>query len=156
MKSASQWFAEYGESHQNSTNKLIHWVCVPAIFWSVALLLWAVPVPESLAISPWVNWATLALALMMVFYALTSISIAVGMLVVSVVIAWLTQWTAQTAPWSTWQIGLVIFIVAWIFQFIGHKIEGKKPSFFKDILYLLVGPAWLMGFIYQKLGIKYA
>lgn len=156
MKSASQWFSEYGESHQNSTNKLIHWVCVPAIFWSVALLLWSIPVPEFMAISPWVNWATIALALVMIFYFLTSLSIAIGMLLFSVGVILLTQWVAQNVAWSPWKIGLAIFIVAWIFQFIGHKIEGKKPSFFKDLLYLLVGPAWLLGFIYRKLGIKYA
>jgi uncharacterized membrane protein YGL010W len=40
-------------------------------------------------------------------------------------------------------------------QFIGHKIEGKKPSFFKDILFLLIGPLWLLSFIYKKVGISY-
>ena len=48
-----------------------------------------------------------------------------------------------------------IFIVSWIGQFIGHKIEGVKPSFFEDIQFLLIGPAWLLSFIYNKFGIKY-
>ena len=52
-------------------------------------------------------------------------------------------------------LSLMIFIVAWIGQFIGHKIEGKKPSFFQDLQFLLIGPAWLLSFIYDKLGIKY-
>jgi uncharacterized membrane protein YGL010W len=55
-----------------------------------------------------------------------------------------------------WQVCLALFIVAWIFQFIGHKIEGKKPSFFKDLQFLLIGPAWLLSFIYQKVGIRYS
>ena len=59
-------------------------------------------------------------------------------------------------PLEPWILGLAIFIVAWVLQFIGHKIEGKKPSFFKDMLFLLVGPAWLMGVIYKKLGIRFA
>jgi uncharacterized membrane protein YGL010W len=54
-----------------------------------------------------------------------------------------------------WLVSLVIFAVAWIGQFYGHKVEGKKPSFFKDIQFLLIGPAWLMHFVYKKLGIPY-
>ena len=50
---------------------------------------------------------------------------------------------------------LGIFIVSWIGQFIGHKIEGQKPSFFDDLKFLLIGPAWLLSFIYKKIGIKY-
>ena len=55
-----------------------------------------------------------------------------------------------------WAICLGIFVVAWIFQFIGHKIEGKKPSFFKDLQFLMIGPAWLLGFVYRKIGLKYS
>jgi uncharacterized membrane protein YGL010W len=50
---------------------------------------------------------------------------------------------------------LIIFVVAWIGQFIGHKIEGKKPSFLQDVQYLLIGPAWLLHFIFKKVGIGY-
>ena len=59
---------------------------------------------------------------------------------------------SHTCPLKT---SLIIFVIAWIGQFIGHKIEGKKPSFFEDIQFLLIGPAWLLSFIYNKLGIKY-
>ena len=52
-------------------------------------------------------------------------------------------------------ISLVLFVVAWIGQFIGHKLEGAKPSFFKDLQFLLIGPAWLLSFIYKKMGIAY-
>ena len=54
-----------------------------------------------------------------------------------------------------WRISLYIFVIAWIGQFIGHKIEGKKPSFFQDLQFLLIGPAWLLSFFYNKIGIKY-
>ena len=50
---------------------------------------------------------------------------------------------------------LILFVAAWIGQFIGHRIEGKKPSFFKDILFLLVGPLWILAFLYRRLGIRY-
>ncbi len=54
-----------------------------------------------------------------------------------------------------WRSALVVFVVAWIGQFIGHKIEGKKPSFLQDLQFLLIGPVWLLGFIYRNLGIRY-
>jgi uncharacterized membrane protein YGL010W len=50
---------------------------------------------------------------------------------------------------------LLIFILAWVGQFIGHKIEGMKPSFFQDLQFLLVGPMWLMHFVFKKLGLRY-
>ena len=54
-----------------------------------------------------------------------------------------------------WEISLFVFVIAWVGQFIGHVVEGKKPSFFKDIQFLMIGPIWLMSFIYKKLGISY-
>ncbi|MCO7226782.1 DUF962 domain-containing protein [Pleionea sp. CnH1-48] len=155
MKSATQWFQEYGESHQNKTNKLIHWLCVPAIFWSVALMLWDVPQPSWMAEYAWLNWATLTLAFVMIFYTLMSLSLSIGMLLFSVLVMWACAALQSISPIPLWQVGVGIFVVAWILQFIGHHIEGKKPSFFQDIFFLLIGPAWLMGFVYQKLGISY-
>ncbi|NVJ51078.1 MAG: DUF962 domain-containing protein [Gammaproteobacteria bacterium] len=156
MKTASQWFAEYGESHQNPTNKLIHWICVPAIFLSVALMVWSIPVPDIFPASPWLNWTSIFLALTLLFYCTISWSIAIGMLLISTATVLACHWIAINSPWAAWQVGLGIFVVAWIGQFIGHHIEGKKPSFFKDMFYLLVGPAWLLGFVYRKLGIRFA
>ena len=52
-------------------------------------------------------------------------------------------------------VAAAVFIVAWIGQFIGHAIEGRKPSFFEDVKFLLVGPAWLLHFIYRRAGIPY-
>ena len=56
---------------------------------------------------------------------------------------------------NSWIIYLSIFVITWIFQFIGHKIEGKKPSFLKDLQFLLIGPIWLLHFILKKIGIPY-
>jgi uncharacterized membrane protein YGL010W len=60
---------------------------------------------------------------------------------------------ASSVP--VWQICLALFVLAWIGQFIGHKIEGKKPSFLKDVVFLLIGPAWLMSKVYKAAGQKY-
>jgi uncharacterized membrane protein YGL010W len=147
--------AEYGESHQNPTNKLIHWFAVPTIAWTVLALLWEAPTPAAFAAIPYLNWATIACALAVLYYLTLSIPLALGMIVYSAVALWLIVLVkAATGVPLVW-IALAIFVVAWIFQFKGHQIEGKKPSFFKDVQFLLIGPAWLMHFLFRRLGIPY-
>ena len=156
-KTADQWFAEYGESHQHHTNELIHWICVPIIFYCVFGLIWSIPVPAALAESaPWFNW-TLPVALaVLLFYLRLSVPLAVGMFLFMTACYSLIEWqVAAGCTVPVWQSSLGLFVVAWIGQFIGHKIEGKKPSFFKDVVFLLIGPAWLMHFIYKRLGLRY-
>lgn len=154
-KSADQWFDEYGESHQNKVNKAIHWVAVPTIFLTVVGLLWSIPVPDLFSSIPFMNWASISMVVAVVFYLRLSISIAIGMLVIAVGCLAITSWYEGLGHWAVWQMSLVVFVVMWVFQFIGHKIEGKKPSFFKDIQFLLIGPAWLLHFLYKKAGIRY-
>ncbi|WOX05221.1 Mpo1 family 2-hydroxy fatty acid dioxygenase [Microbulbifer pacificus] len=154
MRSAQQWFSEYGESHQNPTNKAIHWVAVPLIYLTVVGLLWSIPQPQWMAPLPWLNWAVVALVPTILFYLLMSLPLAVGMLALSALCLWACsalQAAGQSVLW--WSVG--VFVVMWVFQFIGHHVEGKKPSFFKDMQFLLIGPAWVIGFLYRKLGIKY-
>ncbi len=154
-RSAQQWFDEYGSSHQNPTNKLIHWLMVPTIFFTIVGLLWNLPLPTPLTNIQGVNWASIILIPVLIFYASLSWTLMLGMLAFSLVCFMLAWQIDISANWPLWQISLTLFVIAWIFQFIGHKIEGKKPSFFKDVQFLLIGPAWLLGFIYRKLGIHY-
>ena len=155
MRSIQSWFDEYGESHRNATNIAIHWVCVPAIFFSVIGLLGSIP-PSEL---PWLGrlpWAKLVIGLVLVlFYARLSIRIALGMAVMSYAALVLARWLDDHAPWPLWAISLIVFAAAWVGQFYGHKVEGKKPSFLKDLAFLLIGPAWLVGKIYKRTGIGY-
>jgi len=150
---------EYGESHQNETNKLIHWICVPLIFFSILGLIWSVPhgvLNELTGLdSPFVNWATLVLLLVLIYYITLSVPLAIGMALFSMVCIWTAHTLDTRAPWPLWAICLIIFVLAWIGQFYGHKVEGKKPSFLKDLQFLLIGPAWLMHFIFKKLHIPY-
>lgn len=154
MRNAQEWFAEYGESHQNPTNKAIHWFAVPVIYATVIGLLWAIPQPAWMAAVPWLNWALLALVPALLFYAALSLPLALGMALLSALCFWFWWLVAKTGL-SVWLTALVLFVVMWILQFVGHHIEGKKPSFFKDLQFLLIGPAWVIGFLYRKLGIQY-
>jgi uncharacterized membrane protein YGL010W len=155
-KPADQWFAEYGESHQHRANELIHWICVPLIFFSVLGFIWEIPMPESWETSlPWFNWTIPVIAAVTLFYAWLSLPLAVGMLAFMTVCQTAHLYLDARAPWPVWKVCLITFVLAWIGQFIGHKLEGKKPSFLKDLVFLLIGPAWLLGKIYKKVGLKY-
>ena len=154
-KSIQDWLNEYGESHQNKTNKLIHWICVPGIFLTVVGFLWAIPRPEAFSVSPLLNWATVTVLLVAVFYLRLSVPIAVGVVLFSFGCMGIVGWYEQANLWGLWESCGVLFVLLWILQFVGHHIEGKKPSFLQDIQFLLIGPAWVISFIYGKLGIRY-
>jgi uncharacterized membrane protein YGL010W len=131
----------YGEFHRNPSNKAIHWVCVPLIVWSVLGMVWAVsPVA-----------AAIAIATAMAFYVRLSVPLALGMLAtIAVMVAALALLGTRVLV-----VSIIVFVAAWIGQFIGHAIEGKRPSFFEDVKFLLVGPAWLLSFVYRRAGIRY-
>lgn len=148
------WLDEYGESHTNATNELIHWICVPTIFFCVIGFLVSIP-PLRIPGVAYVSIDVLVIALVLYFYFVRSKALWVGMLVFCIACALVARWLQAHTPWPLWAICLVLFTVAWIGQFVGHKIEGKKPSFLKDLQFLLIGPAWLMAKIYRRLGIRY-
>jgi len=154
MKSIQQWLDEYSVSHQNPTNKAIHWICVPLIFFSIIGMLYSIQFPVMLFAQLKLNVALIALALVTVYYFLLSRSLSIGMLVFSLLCIALCYEIQMLTSVPVWQISIGIFIVAWIGQFYGHGVEVKKPSFLKDMQYLMIGPAWLMSFIYKKLGIS--
>jgi uncharacterized membrane protein YGL010W len=141
MRKVDELFERYGESHRNKVNKAIHWICVPLITWSVLAALWAW--------SPFAAYAGIGLAL--VFYAWLSLPIAAGMVAVLALMVLPLPLLGSNALMAA----VIVFVLAWIGQFIGHLIEGKKPSFFEDVKFLMVGPAWLLGFVYRRLGIAY-
>jgi uncharacterized membrane protein YGL010W len=155
MRTIQAWLDDYSVSHQNPTNKRIHWVCVPLIMLSALGMLWAVPRPAFfLSISPYLNWATLLIVLSLGYYLMLSVRLAAGMLLVSVLMCLVLELLMQL-PWPLLWTSIAIFVGAWIGQFIGHKIEGRKPSFFKDLQFLLIGPIWLLADAYKRLGFAY-
>ena len=158
MRKIDALLSEYGESHQNETNKAIHWICVPLIFFSVVGLIASIPsdlVQRVLGENPYSNWALVVMVLVLIYYVSLSVPLGFGMFLFALLCLFLVRLINDANIAPLWMISLIIFVVAWIGQFYGHKVEGKKPSFLKDIQFLLIGPAWLMHFIYRKLGISY-
>jgi uncharacterized membrane protein YGL010W len=156
MRSIQNWLDAYAESHQNGTNKFIHWICVPSIMLSLLGLFWAIPVPESLAlIHPLLNWSTFFILMALIYYVMLSPKLALGMIPVVALMMGINYLIWAQLGSQIWMVAVGIFVLAWIGQFIGHKIEGKKPSFFEDLQFLLIGPLWLLSFIYRKMGLSY-
>ena len=159
MRKIDHLFAEYSESHQNATNKLIHWICVPSIFFSIVGFVASIPSQPVQSVlgqgNPYANWAAVVLILILIYYVSLSIPLSIGMMLFVVLCLMLVNLIVRSTTVPLWLVSLIIFFVAWAGQFYGHKVEGKKPTFFKDIQFLLIGPAWLMHFIYKRLGIPY-
>ena len=152
MKSIDQWLSEYGESHQNPTNKMVHFVCVPVIFFTIVGLFYSIPTLFTISGYP-ITVAHIVLLFVTVYYALLSVPLSIGMFLFGVLCLLLCQ-AIQQATGHLLLVSIGLFVIAWIFQFWGHNVEGKKPSFLKDVQYLMIGPAWIMSFLFKKIGLS--
>ncbi|WP_390454001.1 DUF962 domain-containing protein [Chryseobacterium sp. Alg-005] len=156
MRKIDLLLAEYGESHRNIINKFIHWICVPLIFWTILGFVSLIPSKSICFIYigciSYVSF--IVMALITIYYL--RLSFLIGLLMILIMILMESfAYGLNTRFDQPWVIYLAVFVVTWILQFIGHKIEGKKPSFLKDLQFLLIGPIWLLSFILKKLGIRY-
>lgn len=173
MRKIDQLFAEYAESHQNQTNKFIHWICVPLIFFTIvgfiSLISRSATNKTLNNTSQYTEWtiahlnfgylflsliSILSIIFLTIFYFRLSKTIGIIMFFIVLLMFYCTSIINEIFEKPVF-IYLTIFVITWIFQFIGHKIEGKKPSFLKDLQFLLIGPIWLLHFILKKIGIPY-
>ena len=141
VRRVDQLLAHYGESHRNPRNGAIHCVAIPLIMVSLLGLMYAA--------HPWVAYVFLAAS--MVYYARLSLVFLVAMAIVSLVSLLIVQ---ALGPWLL-PASVAIFVLAWIAQFVGHRIEGRKPSFFEDLQYLWVGPLFVLAKLFGKVGIRW-
>lgn len=153
QRSMREWLDSYSQDHQHPINRLLHWICVPLIVWSALALLWTVPVPTSL-LRPGA-YAVFAIVLAFAWYWKRSHRLGTALLIALAILALICAWVfAPLGPARMRWLALGVFVVAWIGQFIGHLFEGRRPSFFTDLAYLLVGPAWLMDKLLNRIGLK--
>lgn len=134
MKTLNQWLTEYAVSHQNKKNQIIHTICVPVIFMCIVIALWNIKwngIPSFY----------LAIALVLPFYIRLGLASVVLITIQCLAAIQVQSWFV--VPENLWTLNILTFVVAWIGQFIGHSIEGKRPSFVEDLKFLLVGPLWV-------------
>lgn len=137
-----QLLAHYGESHQDATNGAIHCVAIPLIMVSTVGLFYA--------IHPWVAYAFLLFGLGYYVRVGSPVFLATMAVLTVVMIGIVQALGAYVLP-----VSAAVFVIAWVAQFVGHRIEGRKPSFFEDLQYLFVGPLFVLAKLFNKLGIRY-
>jgi len=142
MRAIDQLLGEYAESHRNRTNQIIHKICVPLIVWSTVGLMWWV--------HPWLALGFMAFAVIYYLRLSWSLALAMGAAVGLMCLSYTRMPSNLLLP-----VMAAVWVGAWIAQFIGHEIEGKKPSFFRDVFFLLIGPLWVLAPIFRKLKIAY-
>ncbi|EKF73729.1 hypothetical protein A11A3_12223 [Alcanivorax hongdengensis A-11-3] len=157
MRDLNTFLADYGESHQNPVNQWVHIICVPAIFVSTLGLFWLLPVGQWLGLSgawaQWLNGGTILAAICMPFYLRMSAGMTVLMalwLAASLALIVAVDRSALSLGWTS----AAVWLAAWAVQVWGHKVEGKKPSFVDDLVFLLVGPMFVSLEVAQRLGLR--
>ncbi|HJO08756.1 MAG TPA: penicillin acylase family protein, partial [Verrucomicrobiota bacterium] len=151
MSRQEKLIASYEAFHQHTTNRRIHFTCVPMIALSLVGLLWGIKIPTSLGneLSFTLNAGTIFIGLVSAYYLFLSIVSLLGMLYFGLAASVLCI-SIESSPLPLFSTSLTVFVLAWAAQFIGHCIEGKKPAFTEDVQFLLVSPAWLLNALYKK------
>ena len=141
LRRVDELLAHYGQSHQHPVNETIHFVAIPLIMFSLVGLLFL--------LHPYVAYAFVGAS--MVYYARLSMAFLITMMIGSLLVLALIQ---RIGP-SLLPLCVTVFVGAWVMQFIGHKLEGKKPSFLEDIQYLWVGPLFVLSKLFERLGLRW-
>lgn len=148
-----RFFAAYSADHRDATNQLLHVLCVPAIVWSLLALVYCIPLGEG---APTGLLAAVLAVVAVAFWCWLSLPLGIGAGVAMALSFWSVA-ALHSAQGSgvLAVVGASVFVVAWVGQFIGHHIEGRRPSFFTDLVYLMIGPVWVLAKAYRKASLAY-
>jgi uncharacterized membrane protein YGL010W len=133
-------FADYASYHKTAGNKAFHRLGIPLIMLTAIGMLVRVQLfhafPTAGGIR--VDAAMLLIAASTIYYLTVEWRLALAMLAVSIAFyfagAWMPMW-----------LNVALFILGWVFQFIGHSVyEKQNPAFFRNFVHLLVGPLWIL------------
>lgn len=155
MRKVEYWLCEYAQDHRHPGNQRLHAVCVPLIVIAVIGLLASLPVPGAFyALSPALDWATVAIVAALLYYLALSLPLGLGMLPALAAAAAIAG--AFTAlPWPAWATSAGLFALGWAGQFYGHVLEGRRPAFLRDLRFLAIGPLWVLAGLYRRAGLRY-
>lgn len=154
------WLDEYALSHQHPQNVFLHKICVPTITITLLAMLWSLPIiPKNIRNLLSVNQVglvnpSLILVPILAFYWNLSPPMAMAMAILFILIV-LMLIIMEKSHVRIFRLALIVFILAWIGQFVGHEIEGKKPAFFKDLQFLLIGPLWTLAHVFRFFNLDY-
>ena len=143
MRTQQQFLDEYRKTHSHPTNALVHTICVPIILFASIGMLWTLPLGLWLGLSSWVNGATVVALLTLLFYATLSVRAVLYMTAIFAVCAAIVIAMGNAGLPVLW-ICAGLWIAAWLGQFYGHHVEGAKPAFLDDVVFLLIGPLFIL------------
>lgn len=159
MESLRGWIEEYSDNHQHPVNKRIHLFCIPLLYLGTIGLITSIPhhfidkiFPD--AVRYFSHFGSIAVIIVLAYYLNFSIMLFFGMMIKSAIILWIVYQIEYNQSLPLWLISLLIFAVGLAGQFLGHRIEGARPSFLNNIWFLFISPAWLICNIYRKIGLK--
>ena len=148
-----RFFDAYSADHRDATNQLLHVLCVPAIVWSLLALVYCIPLGDG---APTGLLAAVLAVVAVAFWCWLSLPLGLGAGVAMALSYWsVAALHAVLGSGGLAVVGAVVFVVAWVGQFIGHHIEGRRPSFFTDLVYLMIGPVWVLAKAYRKVALAY-
>lgn len=145
--------AEYERDHQDATNRRLHFIAVPLIFFCVVAFLTEIPMFDSFRNLPG-GWLPIAAIPASIYYIRRSVTAGVVMIAFTLLCFGIVQLLRYNAL-PVWEITLGLFVVFSGVQYVGHSIEGKRPSFYRDAQFLLIGPVWVFHKILSPLGVRY-
>jgi uncharacterized membrane protein YGL010W len=155
MRNIQSWLQEYEKNHQHPINRAIHTVAVPCIVVSIFAFFWCLPFPH-INNAPILNWSTILATAIAIYYIYLSTTLGL-IFIIGAVFQFLGFYWLQSGFFISLEfVAVVLFVFGWVLQFIGHTIEGKRPSFFEDLRFLLIGPLWVLASFCEKLGLKFA
>jgi|TARA_B100001939_G_scaffold48075_1_gene37500 uncharacterized membrane protein YGL010W len=130
----------YEKNHQNPINEAIHIIAIPLIMFSILGM--------TAAFDIFLEY--ILVGIVFFYYLKLSKTAALLMLV------WLLIYLGLVVLLKPYiiEISILLFAFGWILQFLGHFIEGKRPSFFEDLRYFLIGPLFVVQKVISKFGIK--
>ncbi|MGF7079814.1 DUF962 domain-containing protein [Mucilaginibacter sp. UYCu711] len=151
---------QYDSFHQKPANRIINYICVPVIVFSVVGFVWSLPFPQLKFLgvyNSYLNWASFLIAFIIYYYQrLSPLLSYIMLLLLFVLIFGIVQLQAFDGKgYLLPQVCIFLFIVANIFQFIGYRIEGRKPTFADEFKFMLTAPVWLLSLVLKKFKIKY-
>jgi len=152
---ADRWLDIYEHGHSGPVNRALHWICAPLLVCSLVGILWALPVPAAFRASDSViNWGTLFIMAIIVYYFIISIRLAIGSLPFIVFIALVIARLDMLAT-PLWKISVLALAISALGLYTGHQLDGNRTSVLRDLLYAPIAPLWILGSLYRQLGIRY-
>lgn len=151
MKSLVDQLSNYAAYHRDRRNIRTHFIGIPMIVVAVAILL----ARPSFAVGDWfISPALIAVIALALYYLKLDLRYGIAMTVfLAISLAIAGEFTEVDL--TTWLIaGIGLFVVGWVFQFIGHHYEGRKPAFLDDIMGLAIGPLFVLAEAGFLLGLR--